>query len=100
MTAEEVKALLVGSTVYMVGEDPEGKERSVKCIVAFRGSPANKFLTYRDNGQIRKCAIKDYPGKRYEGARWTEEWASSVQAQPLPPSPRSKRKGGKSRERA
>jgi len=65
MTAEEVKALQAGSTVYMVGEDPEGKERSVKCTVAFRGSPANKFLTYRDKGVIKHCAIKDYPGKEY-----------------------------------
>jgi len=65
MTAEEVKALQVGEQVNMIGEDPEGNERSVLCTVAFRGSPANKFLTYRDKGIIRKCAIKDYPGKRY-----------------------------------
>ena len=35
------------------------------CTVAFRGSPANKFLTYRDNGQIKKFAIRDYPGMTY-----------------------------------
>ena len=98
MTAEEVRALHVGKIVYMVGEDPEGHERRVKCTVAFQGSVLNKLLTYRDNGLIRKCAIKDYPGKRYEGARWAEDWASSAQAQPLPPLPRSKRKGGKAHE--
>lgn len=65
MTAEEVKALQVGTRVDMIGKDPEGNERCIQCTVAFRGSPANKFLTYRDKGVIKHCAIKDYPGKQY-----------------------------------
>jgi len=61
MTVEEVKALQAGETVTIRKEGHE----PILCIVAFRGSPANKFLTYRDKGQIKKCAILDYPGKRY-----------------------------------
>ena len=62
MTAEEVKALPVGKviTVWKAGHDP------IRCTVAFRGHPANKFLTYREKGQIKKFAIRDYPGMTYQ----------------------------------
>ena len=65
MTAEEVKALQIGTRVDMVGVDPEGNERCIQCTVAFRGSTANKFLTYREKGQIKKFAIRDYHGMTY-----------------------------------
>lgn len=61
MTAEEVKALQVGETVTIRKEGHE----PILCTVAFRDSPANKFLTYRDKGQIKKFAIRDYPGMTY-----------------------------------
>ena len=61
MTAEEVKALQVGETVKI---QKEGHEPII-CTVAFHGNPANKFLTYRDKGQIKKFAIRDYPGMTY-----------------------------------
>lgn len=61
MTAEEVKALQVGETVNV---QKEGHEPIV-CTVAFREHPSNKFLTYRDKGQIKKFAIRDYPGMMY-----------------------------------
>lgn len=61
MTAEEVKALQAGETVTIRKEGHE----PILCTVAFRGSPANKFLTYRDKGRIKSFAIKDYPGMEY-----------------------------------
>lgn len=61
MNAEEVKALQVGETVKI---QKEGHEPII-CTVAFRGNPANKFLTYRDRGQIKRFAIRDYPGMAY-----------------------------------
>lgn len=61
MTAEEVKALQVGETVKI---EKEGHEPII-CTVAFRDHPANKFLTYRDRGQIKRFAIRDYPGMAY-----------------------------------
>ena len=61
MTAEEVKALQVGETVNV---QKEGHEPIV-CTVAFREHPSNKFLTYRDKGQLKKVAIRDYPGMMY-----------------------------------
>ena len=54
MTAEEVKALQVGETVTI---QKEGHE-PILCTVAFRGHPINKFLTYREKGQIKKFAIR------------------------------------------
>lgn len=64
MTAEEVKALQVGEivTVSKEGHEP------ILCTVAFHGTPTNKFLTYRDNGHIKKFPIKDYPGMTYSRA--------------------------------
>ena len=61
MTAAEVKALQVGEivTIWKEGHEP------IICIVAFRGRPDNKFLTYRDNGKIKKFPIRDYPGMTY-----------------------------------
>lgn len=61
MTAAEVKALQVGETVKI---EKEGHE-PILCTVAFHGNPANKFLTYRDRGQIKRFAIRDYPGMTY-----------------------------------
>ena len=61
MTAEEVKVLCVGETVFMRKEGCE----SVLCIVAYHGSVDSKFLTYRINGRLKKCAIRDYPGVQY-----------------------------------
>ncbi len=61
MTAEEVKALQVGETVTIRKEGHE----PIICTVAFRGTTANKFLTYRDKGQIKRFAIRDYPGMTY-----------------------------------
>lgn len=61
MTAAEVKALQVGERVRIIKEGHE----PILCTVAFRGTPANKFLTYRDKGQIKKFPIKDYPGITY-----------------------------------
>lgn len=62
MTAEEVRALQVGDTVTV---RKEGRE-PVICTVAFRGDPSKKFLTYRVNGEIKRFAIKDYPGICFE----------------------------------
>lgn len=61
MTAEEVKALQVGEcvTIRKEGHEP------ILCTVAFREHPANKFLTYRDHGLIKKFAIRDYPDMEY-----------------------------------
>lgn len=64
MTAEEVKALQVGEAVTARKEGHE----PIVCTVAFRGRPDNKFLTYRDKGQIKKFPIKDYPGMTYSRA--------------------------------
>lgn len=61
MTADQVKALQVGETVTI---QKEGHE-PILCTVAFRGHPSNKFLTYRDKGQIKKFPIRDYPGVAY-----------------------------------
>lgn len=64
MTAEEVKALQVGETINICKEGHE----PILCTVAFHGTPTNKFLTYRDNGHIKKFPIKDYPGMTYSRA--------------------------------
>lgn len=61
MTAEEVKALQVGETITI---RKEGRG-PILCTVAFRGHPINKFLTYREKGQIKKFPIRDYPGMTY-----------------------------------
>lgn len=62
MTSEQVKALQVGETVSVIKEGCE----PVLCTVAFRGEPSRKFLTYRVKGEIRRFAIREYPGMRYE----------------------------------
>ena len=69
MTAEEVKALQVGETVKI---QKEGREPII-CTVAFHGNPANKFLTYRDKGQIKKFTIRDYPDMEYMRASGDRE---------------------------
>ncbi len=63
LTADEVKALQVGSCIEIIGEDKDGIQRRVTCTVA--GLPGRKFLTYRIHGKLKKCAIKQYPGKSY-----------------------------------
>ena len=63
MTAEEVTALPVGSRVLLCGEDQNGQQQEAVCTIA--GLPPQTFLTYRLNGEIRSCKIKDYPGKEY-----------------------------------
>lgn len=65
LTVEEVKALQVGETVRVIKEGCE----PVFCTVAFRGEPSRKFLTYRVNGEIRRFAIREYPGMRYDKCR-------------------------------
>lgn len=59
MTAEQVKRLQVGEAVDLCGD---GKR--VGCIVARRHG-GQKFLTYRDKGQLKRFAIRDYPGRQY-----------------------------------
>ena len=58
LTADDVLALPLGSRVYIKDENNE-----TLCTVA--GHPDRKFLTYRKDGLIKKCAIKDYTGKYY-----------------------------------
>ena len=61
MTAEQVKALEVGQTVTV----RKAGCGAILCTVACRGCPDNKFLTYRDLGQIKHFAIRDYPDMEY-----------------------------------
>lgn len=65
LSLEEVKALAVGCRVEIHGEDQDGQHRVIECVVASRFNGAGKFLTYRVKGEIRKCAIKEYPEKYY-----------------------------------
>ncbi len=69
MTAEEVAALPVGSKVLLCGKDQNGQQQEAVCTIA--GLPPQTFLTYRINGEIRPCKIKDYPGKEYKHMRNT-----------------------------
>ena len=64
LTVDEVKAMQGGELVDICGEDAEGQQHRLVCTVAFRDK--HKFLTFRDHGQIRRCPIKEYPGKHYE----------------------------------
>ena len=43
MTAEEVNAMAVGSTVLLSGKDQAGEDRETVCTIA--GRPPQKFLT-------------------------------------------------------
>ena len=64
LSSADVMALEIGSKVFMCGTDSEGRQRRTECTVA--GLPQKKFLTYRDSsGNIRKCAIREYPNKTY-----------------------------------
>lgn len=63
ITAEDVKALQIGSRVNLHGNDKYGIHQWIECTVA--GTPQHKFLTYRDQGMLRKCPIRDYPNKYY-----------------------------------
>lgn len=67
LSLAEVQALEIGNRVILCGtDDAEGRQRILECTVA--GKPGHKFLTYRDHGQLRRCALTDYPGKHYRGA--------------------------------
>ena len=68
MTFEEVKAAPIGSRVNIRGTDEDGIPRRIECTVAghYEGTTLKtKFLTYRDHGKIKKCAIKEYENKFY-----------------------------------
>ena len=64
MTAEEVQKMEIGRTVVMSGKGKDGQQTNVQCTVA--GLPGRKFLTFRDGGKIKRCAIRDYPGVTYQ----------------------------------
>ena len=63
LSVEDVRTLDIGQTVQICGNDSEGQYRMLDCTVASRGG--RKFLTYRLKGQIKSCAIREYPGKIY-----------------------------------
>lgn len=64
ITADEVRALPLGSKVRIHGEDRRGVHQWTDCIVA--GHKTRKFLTYRSpEGLIKRCSIQDYPKKYY-----------------------------------
>jgi len=63
ISVEEVRALEIGSRVNLHGNDRHGVHQWLECTVA--GTPQRKFLTYRSDGLLRKCSIKDYPNKYY-----------------------------------
>ena len=69
ITVERVKALAIGSRVDIHGEDQNGEHKVIECTVAGRGDMTQKFLTYRVKGELRRCAIKEYPGKYYTPGR-------------------------------
>lgn len=67
LSLDQVKALEVGTSVIIHGKDSEGRHRKLECTIAGLGQ--RKFLTYRDSqGNIKKCPIKEYPGKYYARA--------------------------------
>lgn len=61
MNAAEVKALQVGEMVWIQKEG----SKPILCTIAYSESPANKFLTCRIKGQIKRFSILDYPGVHY-----------------------------------
>ena len=63
LNAEQVKALQVGQRVNLCLDRDDSQ--SVACTVA-RCHGGTKFLTYRDKGQLKRFAIRDYPGRYYE----------------------------------
>lgn len=65
LTVEEVAALPIGSRVDIHGEDKNGEHRVIECTVAGTWPEMRKFLTYRVKGELRKCAIKEYPEKYF-----------------------------------
>lgn len=68
MSVEEVERLSIGSRVDIHGEDQNGEHRVIECTVAGVFRSNKKFLTYRVKGELRKCAIKEYPDKYYTRA--------------------------------
>lgn len=68
ISAEEVAALPIGSRVNIQGTDENGEQRVIECTVAGTWPEMRKFLTYRVKGELRKCAIKEYPGKTFRRA--------------------------------
>ena len=69
MTAEEVKRMQIGERV-VIRKEGGGP---VVCTVAFNRYPADKFLTWRKEGRIRRFAIRDYPEMQYERYR-ADDW--------------------------
>ena len=63
ITVEQVMKLEIGCRVNLHGEDVDGNHRWMECTVA--GHSGQKFLTYRHNGQLKRCPIKEYPSKYY-----------------------------------
>lgn len=63
ISAEAVRALEIGSRVNLHGNDRHGVHQWLECTVA--GLPGHKFLTYRSDGLLKKCQIKEYPNKYY-----------------------------------
>ena len=60
---DRVQTLSVGNRVNIHGEDAEGNHRVLECTVASRAG--RTFLTYRDGGDLKHCALREYPGKYY-----------------------------------
>ena len=68
ISMDEVNALSIGCRVNIHGEDADGNHRVLECTIAgcFDGKVLkHKFLIYRYHGQIRKCALREYPEKYY-----------------------------------
>ena len=64
LTAAQVRQLMVGSTVYLIGRDRHGYTTQQECLVVQSGK--KKVLQMRDyTGTITTKPIRDYPGKYY-----------------------------------
>lgn len=63
LTIDQVRALPVGSIVYIERESP-ARRRQIKCTVARLGT-GDKFLTFRVKGELRRCEIREYTDTTY-----------------------------------
>jgi hypothetical protein len=63
ITAAEVSRLAVGEAVQIVGKDAHGDLQTLDCTVAAKAG--RKFLTYRVDGELKRCKIIDRPEKEY-----------------------------------
>ena len=72
ITAAEVAVMEIGGRVWLCREEDDGSVRKALCTVA--GLPGRKFLTRREQGELRCFRLKEYPGRFYERVR-TEERA-------------------------